>query len=193
MHMPHRARRRTKSPSMWRPTLLAAALAFPLAGALRAQDSIDTVLGRLTPGQVVRVMTDDRRRVQGRILAIEGGPRRLRLEGVETPVSPGAIDSLWVRGKATKTGLIVGAAVGGVSAFALAAAVCGAVSEGQGCDAWGNVTAIGVGGAAGGALLGAVIGSAIPKWRSRYARGSPPFSVGVTLDREVGVAVSVPF
>jgi hypothetical protein len=113
--------------------------------------------------------------------------------GIETPLAPGSIDSLWVGGRATKTGVIVGAAVGGVSTFALAAMICGVASEGQGCDVWGTVAAIGLGGAAGGALLGAAVGSAIPKWRSRYARGRAPVSVGVTLNRGVGLSVSVPF
>jgi hypothetical protein len=139
------------------------------------------------------VTTDDHHRVEGRILALEGGPRLLRLEGIETPLAQGSIDSLWVRGRATKTGLIVGAAVGGVSAFALAATICGVASEGQGCDVWGTVAAIGLGGAAGGALLGAAVGSAIPKWRWRYARGPAPVGLGVTLNRGVGLSVSVAF
>ncbi|MGH7534173.1 MAG: hypothetical protein ACREMG_01165, partial [Gemmatimonadales bacterium] len=157
---------------------------------MSAQDSIDAVLGQLRPGQVVRVTTAGQGRVAARILELETGPRLLRLEGIPSPVALGSIDSLWVRGRATKTGLIVGAAVGGVSAFALAAAICGVASEGQGCDVWGTVAAIGLGGAAGGALLGAAVGSAIPKWRWRYARGRPPVGIGVTLNRGVGLSVS---
>jgi hypothetical protein len=193
MRYPYQPGRRTNVRSIWQSALLAAILTPSLAAPIGAQDSIDAVFGRLTPGQVVRVTTAGQGRVAGRIVEIETGPRLLRLEGIETPLAPGRIDSLWVRGRATKTGLIVGAAVGSVSAFGLAAWICSAVSEGNGCDAWGNVAAIGLGGAAGGALLGAAVGSAIPKWRSRYARGRAPVGVGVTLNRGVGVAVSVAF
>lgn len=90
MRHPHSPGRRTNVRSTWQSALLAAILTSSLAAPTSAQDSIDAVLRQLRPGQVVRVTTDDQHRVEGRILAVEGGPRLLRLEGIETPLAQAA-------------------------------------------------------------------------------------------------------
>lgn len=177
----------------WQSARFVAALALAGWKPLCAQDSIATVLGRLNPGQVVRVRLEDQRRVVGRILETRNAAPGLLLEGVDSPLPAHAIDTLWVRGRATKHGAIIGAAVGGVSSFAAAALICEAVSEGNGCDVWGTVTAIGLGGAAGGALLGAAVGAAVPRWHRRYARPTAPVRAGLMLHRGVGLAVLVRF
>jgi hypothetical protein len=93
-----------------------------------------------------------------------------------------AIDSLWVRGRATRTGAIAGAAVVGVASFAFWGGLCTALNDGPGgCKDWGRVTAYSVAGAGGGALIGAGVGALVPKWRLRYARALPQQSTLIRL------------
>ncbi|MDH4045657.1 MAG: hypothetical protein OEW06_14495, partial [Gemmatimonadota bacterium] len=105
------------------------------------------------------------------------------------------VDSLWVRGRATWTGALVGAAVATpLSAlFVGVACVAYAGSEGDGSTAdrcpWAGVVLLSAIGGAGGALIGAGVGALVPKWRLRYARArdvtvSPllgPGRVGVSI------------
>jgi hypothetical protein len=109
-------------------------------------------------------------RIESRLVSVQPEPLGLRLSESGIFVDVGAIDSLWVRGRATRVGTNTGALVGGVLSFAFWAAVCTGVSYGSGCDAWDRVAALGVGGAIGGALIGAGIGSRIPRWHLRYTR-----------------------
>ncbi len=85
------------------------------------------------------------------------------------------IDSVWVRGRATRKGMVVGAVVGGVGLAAVAAGLA-SIFEGVGFGDTdydtGMVVRVGVGGllvgAAGGAVIGAGIGALIPRWRRGY-------------------------
>lgn len=171
---------------MWRyplPLLIGFALSF--VGHLPAQEPIDTVLGRLAPGKVVRVSGDGSRTV-GRLMAIDTARRAVRFEGSANPQAWESIDSLWVRGNAAKKGAIIGVGVAGVSSFVLAAIICEGVSEGRGCDEWGTVTGLAVGGAVGGGLIGGAIGLALPSWRRRYARERSSLLAGVDVTVQPG-------
>ena len=77
--------------------------------------------------------------------------------------------SSWVRGRATKTGMLVGAVTGaiatGIFVGLVVAAVCEVDCDNAGLE--GGLVGFGIG-AVGGALVGAAIGAAIPKWRLRF-------------------------
>lgn len=141
-------------------------LAVALTGAAHAQDH--GAFGRLDPGQPVRVKTVGGSRFSTRLGG--GHTDSLRFAHALIPFQPDRVDSLWVRGRATVTGMIVGAAIVAPVTFGLFAWVCEALSEGSGCDEYDKVTLLAAGGGAAGALVGAGIGSLIPKWRLRYAR-----------------------
>jgi hypothetical protein len=177
---------------MYRAAFVMIALALA-PGTVVAQVSIDTPLVRLNPGQFARARTLDGRRIQSRVLAIDLDPFTLHLVGHETPLPAASIDSLWVRGRATKTGAIIGAVGAGVPSFAFWAVFCEAMSEGDGCDEWGTVTGLALAGAGGGALIGAAIGAAVPKWRLRYARQHGTTAITLVPIRRVGLMVSTRF
>lgn len=146
---------------------------LPLASDLCAQRSIDAAFSDLKPGQTVRLRTQGGDRSQSRVDSVQTESLALWLEGASTPYDGATLDSLWVRGRASTTGAIVGGLVLGSATFAAGALLCSGLDEGNSCTEWGTVTAFSLAGAAGGALLGAAIGSAIPKWRLRYTRGLP--------------------
>lgn len=141
-------------------------LAATLAGGLQAQRPGD--FGRLEPGQTVRITTVGGSRFSTRLGG--GETDSLRFAHALIPFAPEGVDTLWVRGHATVTGTIVGAAIAAPITFGLMAWTCEFVSEGAGCDQYGLVTLLALGGGAAGALVGAGIGSLVPKWRLRYAR-----------------------
>ena len=166
--------------------LLIAALVLGPPAKLMAQHVPDTVLAQLRPGQVLRLRLDDGRRVQARLLGLDPGLMGVRVSDLEAPVPAARIDSLWVRGRATARGAIVGAIGIAVPSFIFWAAFCEGFYEGEGCGAWGAVAGYTLAGAGAGALLGAAIGSTIPKWRLKYARpdvafAPTPAGFGVTV------------
>jgi|SRR5687767_1707907 len=141
-----------------------------LASDLRGQIPLDSALRTLKPGDAVRIRMSGAERIESRLVSVQPSPLGLRLAEPGTVIDAGAIDSLWVRGRATRIGTNTGAVVGGVMSFAFSAALCTGIAYGSGCHAWGTVAALGVGGAIGGALIGAGIGSRIPRWQLRYTR-----------------------
>ena len=144
-----------------------------LVSDLGAQAPLETAIRTLKPGQTVRIRVHGGDRIESRIRSLQAESLPLQLVGDSAAFDVAAIDSLWVRGRATRTGAIVGAAVVGVASFAYWAALCTALSDGQGCKDWGHVTAYSVAGAGVGALIGAAVGAIQPKWRLRYARALP--------------------
>jgi hypothetical protein len=137
-----------------------------LGGQVPIESSIET----LKPGETVRIRMTGGETIESRLVSVQPEPLGLQLARPGTILDADAIDSLWVKGRATQAGTNIGALVGGVLSFAFWAAVCTGVGYGSGCDAWGTVAALGVGGAIGGALIGAGIGSRVPRWQLRYAR-----------------------
>jgi len=116
-------------------------------------------LAGLTPGTTVRVHNRERGRIKGHVLSASGPTLTLDIGGTPTELSTAALDSLWVRGTAAKTGAIVGAIPGGLMGW-IAHGV-GNIDCEQQCR--GAIPAVLVGATAG-AIIGAVIGSLIPKW-----------------------------
>jgi hypothetical protein len=95
----------------------------------------------------------------------------LRLVDHEATVQLTEVDSLWLRGRAMRTGAVVGALVVGGATVAIAVGFCSAYSERGRCDLTGPATVpVVLGGFGGGALLGGGVGALIPAWRLRYAR-----------------------
>ncbi len=150
---------------------LNAAIVLMLLGtppSLEAQTRLDTVISRLRPGQTIRVTSRDflGGRAEGRLAGIQDGV--LRLQPADSPDIPLAgIDSVWVRGRATVKGAIVGAVVLGVTGYLVVN--CSGQNDCPGYQGPAGAAA----GLAGGALVGALIGAAIPRWRPRYGAAAP--------------------
>jgi hypothetical protein len=158
-----------------------------LGGGLRAQMAAE--FGGLKPGQVVRVHIEGRSRFETRLGGGAGDTPSTLFAGAEIPFTTSEVDSLWVRGHATWTGAIVGAAVLTPLSFLWWGLVCEALSEGLGCEEWGTVTVLSLAGGAAGALIGAGVGALIPKWRLRYARGGTVTIAPMVAPGRVGLAV----
>lgn len=137
---------------------------------LGGQVLLDSAVRSLQAGETVRIRVVGGDRIESRITSLQAEPLGLRLTGASAAIDAAAIDSLWVRGRATRVGTNTGAILGGALSFAFWAAVCTGLSYGNGCDAWGTVAALGVAGAIGGALIGTGIGALVPKWQLRYTR-----------------------
>jgi hypothetical protein len=130
------------------------------------QAPIDSALGRVRAGDVIRVRTLDGRLAASRLIALDGAPLHFRLRGQPVPVPVASVDSLWVRGHATKLGARVGAALGAIGFGLYLGWACSdpevGVSPGT-CV----VLAMPIGGLAGG-ILGLLVGSAFPRWDLRF-------------------------
>jgi hypothetical protein len=93
--------------------------------------------------------------------------------GTRTAVPVQTLTALWVRGRATKTGAIVGGVIGAVAGAFIGGAVCslGRSDDGiignAGFDAGCGAAGAGIGILIGGGT-GAGLGALIPKWRLRY-------------------------
>ena len=162
---------------------------------LAGQVPVDAAVRTLKPDQTVRIRIRGGKRIESRIRSLRAEPLALQLVGDTAGFDLAAIDSLWVRGSAARTGAIVGAAAVGVASVALWTAVCEGLSEGPGgCDEWGTVAGFSVAGAAVGGLIGAGVGALMPKWRLRYGRALPVASklIGLRVaNRSLSVAYTV--
>jgi len=144
-----------------------------LVSDLGGQAPLEAAVRTLKPGQTVRIRVHGGGRIESRIRSLQAESLALQLVGDSAAFDVAAIDSLWVRGRATRTGAIAGAAVVGVASVAFWGALCSGLSDAGGCKEWGRVTAYSVVGAGVGALIGAGVGASVPKWRLRYARALP--------------------
>lgn len=150
---------------MCSPHVCVALLVLGSPAALRAQAPLDAAVHRLRPGQMIRVRTLDQGRAEGRLLTLQDNVLRLQRDGSpDVPVAN--IESLWVRGRATATGAIVGGLALGLTFGYVATGVCNDEGDCGGVEVP-AATAVGL---AGGALVGGLIGAAIPKWKLRYPR-----------------------
>ena len=105
----------------------------------------------------------------GRLIALTAGVATLSTESGNRTASLASLDSIWVRGRATKTGAIIGGVAGLVIGAVFVGVAVDALCEVD-CDTAGLEGAL-VGGALGlgtGGLVGAGIGALIPKWRLRF-------------------------
>jgi hypothetical protein len=171
---------------MWNRVGLGFLLSVVSVPGLHGQSAAD--LGRLQPGQVVRVRAVGTPRFVTRLGGASGDGASGLFAHAEIPVDVASVDSVWVRDRATWTGAIVGAAVMTPVGFLGWGILCEAADD-DGCASWGLVAGLAMGTGAAGALLGAGVGALIPRWRLRYARArdvavSPmlaPGRVGVSL------------
>jgi hypothetical protein len=136
------------------------------ANAQAAPDVMDSAsVAAIKPDRLVRFAVPDLGRVKGRVSGLSGSSVILLTDDQSRSIPIPAIDTLWVRARATKAGGIVGALLGlggGVFLGAVADALCET-------DCAGNATvSVGVVGTIAGAGIGALIGSAIPRWKKIF-------------------------
>ncbi|MGH7492225.1 MAG: hypothetical protein ACREOO_07510 [bacterium] len=117
-------------------------------------------------------------RLQGQLLSTQNDSLFINTGTSKSGIPHAAIQALWTRGRATNTGAIAGATLGGIGVGAYVLILCTvALSEdgvsGNEGEVWGCALAGGLVGAAGGGLLGGVIGAAIPKWHQHYRAAAP--------------------
>jgi len=119
-------------------------------------------LARLHPESMVRIEAQGGRRVQGRFEALSPTSIRVSFDGSRESVDLNHLTAVWVRGRRTKTGAIIGGAAGlalGLYLGYIANALC----ETDDCGgAYVLAPALFI---PAGALVGGVIGAAIPNWR----------------------------
>ncbi len=163
---------------------VAAETAAPLAAALE----------RLQPGQSVRIATAGNAKAEGRFTAVREGRLLLEDSKLAARFPDGVplenVQKAWVRGRGTKTGAIVGGAVGGAATAALFGFFVYAMCEVDSCrDDWPTGAAIGlaVGGTAG-ALTGGLIGSASPQWHTLPGGMPSVFTPGASRRNPIGSA-----
>jgi hypothetical protein len=143
-------------------------LAAPATLAAQQSSARDTAISRLKTGQQIRLSAARSGRLTGRAGVAMADTLDLAQDDAVRRIPIPAIDTLWTRGRATTTGLVVGGITGAVLG-GLAAAYGSALCESDCSDD--DTGAILAGGVIGAALvggLGAVVGSAIPKWRRQY-------------------------
>jgi hypothetical protein len=144
---------------------ISAALAAPPAAAQASR--IDTraaaeALARLHPETVLRIESQDGRRVEGRFDGLSQTTLRVSFDGSGESVDLDALTAVWVRGRHTKAGAILGSAAGlGLGLYI--GLVVNALCETDDCgSAYLLAPALFI---PAGALVGAAIGAAIPNWR----------------------------
>lgn len=127
------------------------------------QEGLDSAsIAQLTPRRYVRLQLPEYGRIQGTVGLRTGSELTLQMESESRRISLGAIDTLWVRGRRTTTGAIIGAILGAGGGALLGAVVDGLCEY----DCEGNsVLGIGLLGAGAGAIVGGVVGTAIPRWK----------------------------
>jgi hypothetical protein len=151
------------------------------APVLAAQESAESRLERLQPGQTLRLRLVDGQRLQSTIAAVAGDPFSIRLTQLPTPLTLEAIDSLWVRGRATAPGALVGAGLLGASQVVFWGSLCGEHPQQERVCSHETTAVMTTFGLIGGALLGAGVGLLVPKWRLRYVRSPPGLGLAIPL------------
>jgi hypothetical protein len=126
----------------------------------RGVDSAGIAL--LRPSILVRVQLPDLGRAQGRVGVRSATEFTLLTDRTSRIIPISAVDTLWVRGRHTRTGAVIGAILGigaGVFLAELGKGLCEVD-----CDKIHTIPIALIGGAGGG-LLGAAVGSVFHRWR----------------------------
>jgi hypothetical protein len=168
--------------------LMCIVLALSSVSGLLGQEPSTALFSTLKAGQVVRVRARAGERIVSRVVAVRGDSLVLSSEGAVVAFDPTTIDSLWLRGRATVVGAIVGAATGALGSVAVSSAVCHSIREGFLCGESRTAVAWST---AGGAALGAGIGYVVRTWRLRYGR-DPARAARPTVPDGIGLGVAVP-
>lgn len=119
-------------------------------------------LARLHPESVVRIEAQGGRRIQGRFDGVSPTGIRVSFDGSGESVDLDQLTAVWVRGRHTKTGAILGG-VGGLGLGLFVGYIANALCETDDCgSAYLLAPALFI---PAGALVGAAIGAAVPNWR----------------------------
>ncbi len=151
---------------------LALAILLPLSGIAQDKDEQQKKLqaiARLKPGRLVRLHAQNLGEVVGKYHSSNTDSLFISVDMVERGVPISAIDALWVRGRATGKGALIGGVV--LGAFGTIVGIGLNSDDGfLGCegDCPEIIPILGFAGAAGGGLVGAGVGTAFPKWHQRY-------------------------
>ena len=128
-------------------------------------------VGSVSAGDSVRLDVAGLGQVEGRFVVSNSTTLTLASRGASTQVRLADLERLWVRGRATRNGAVIGSVaglvVGIVGGLLISGVACDPVDGGD-CTAAEVATVTGLLGGAGGAAVGAGIGFAIPVWRLRF-------------------------
>lgn len=130
----------------------------------------EAAIRTLEAGQRLRVHAPPDRRLEGVFAVVDRGHLFLTGDSALAKVAVGDIDRLWVRGRATGTGALVGGVAGTAIGVAYGFLIGEVVCDNIDCraDTAEVVLLLGLGGGAAGGLAGALTGLAIPKWHQRF-------------------------
>ena len=144
--------------------------ALPL-GVLAQDSARAAVMRSIAPGDSVRLDAMRLGRVEGRFVASNAAILTLASHTIALEIPLDDVERLWVRGRATRKGALIGSIAGVVLGIVWGVAIseiaCGPV-DGGGCTAAEVAAVTGLLGAAGGAVIGFGIGFAVPTWRLRF-------------------------
>jgi len=141
---------------------------LPAAVSAQATDAQrDSAVAQLRTGQQVRISADGMHRLVGKAGVASNDTLDFAQDDAVRRIPIAAIDTLWVRGHATTTGLLVGGAAGAVLG-GLAGAYGAGLCDYDCSETGTSVLAGSLLGAAAGAGVGALVGAVIPKWKRRY-------------------------
>jgi hypothetical protein len=143
--------------------LLLAVPAAPVSGQATRPAGLDSAsVLLLKPDRFIRIQVPGMGRLTGNVALRSASELTLMTETDSRAISLGSIDTLWVRGRRTKTGAIVGGILGiggGIFLGALGEALCEYDCEGN------YIVGGALFGAAAGGAAGAIVGTAIPRWK----------------------------
>ena len=135
-----------------------------------AQDATarrDSALTRLRTGQQIRISAEGMARLTGHAGIVSDDTLDFAQDDAVRRIPVQAIDTLWTRGRATTTGMLIGGVVGALLG-AYGGAVASVACEYDCGSDGGTIAGVSALGMAAGAGVGALIGAAIPKWKRRF-------------------------
>lgn len=163
--------RRVPMPRCWLLVFVPLTLVPSPVGAQARDRARRAAAHALEPGQRVRLDVAHTGRVEGRFAFASDTSLTVALEEGTTVVRVPDIERLWVRGRATAKGALIGAGAGvlaGVVFGILISTVACEPVDGGNCTAAEVAALTGLLGGAGGAAVGAGVGFVIPVWRLRF-------------------------
>ena len=157
-----------------KPRLLAVsaliALPWHAVAAQNISPELAEVAELLQVGQHIRIATVMPGQLEGVLVSRQESELELVVASRSMQISLQDVDRLWVRGRATETGALVGFGVGTVLGAAAGLFVGEVICDDPDCQAntAGAIATFGLLGAGVGVASGALIGRAIPSWRLRF-------------------------